>query len=98
METGNSEQEQKDDHDRVCNEFTHTFEMCGNAKLGRKFLNNKWLNINDETAYEKITSCSNNIELENLPTFSYNKMQMAKSSEENVQNFKSRKANDCEYV
>jgi hypothetical protein len=70
--------------------------MCGNAKLGGEgFLNNKWLNINDETAYEKIISCTNNIELDNLPKFSYHKMQMAKSSEENVPNFKRRKANYC---
>jgi len=62
--------------------------MCGNAKLGGKFLNNKWLNINDETAYENIISCTNNTELENLSTFSYNKTQIAQSSEENVQNLK----------
>jgi hypothetical protein len=70
--------------------------MCGNAKLGGTFLNNKWLNINDETAYEKIISCTNKIELETLAILSYYKMQMAKSCEENVQNFKKRKANYCE--
>lgn len=51
-------------------------------------MNNKWLNINDETAYENIISCTNNTELENLSTFSYNKTQIAQSSEENVQNLK----------
>ena len=97
MERGNSEQEQKNDDALYVMKLHILLKCAGTQSWGGKFLKNKWLNIYDETAYEKIISYTNNIELENLPTFSYNKIQTAKSSEENVQNFKGRKANYCKY-
>lgn len=75
LETGNSEQKQKDDdNDALYVMKLHIVLKCAETKSwGGKFFNNKWLNINDKTSYEQINSCTNNIQLENLPTFSITK-------------------------
>jgi len=41
-------------------------------RCGEKFLNNKWLNIADKIAYNKIISGSKIRELENMGKFLYN--------------------------
>jgi hypothetical protein len=101
LETGNSEQGQKDD-DTLTSLHTlyviklHILLKCAGTKSsGGKFLNNKWLNIKTiKQRTKKIISCINNIQLENLPTFSITKCKWQSQVKKNVQNFK-RKANYC---
>jgi len=51
--------------------YTSSWNVKKHNNEGNIFFNNKWLNINVETMYNKITSCSKITEMKNLTKFSY---------------------------
>jgi hypothetical protein len=47
--------------------------MHEEAKMEERFLNNKWLNSNEEIAYKEITSCAKGVYLKIPDIFVYKK-------------------------
>jgi hypothetical protein len=49
----------------------HKLVKCLKVRRGGKNLSNKWLNIQEDAAYKKITNCNNVVKLRNIEKHVY---------------------------